>query len=95
MDVEIRLTNLENLVLSFIKNQGIADNYKIADINGCRHTDYLQANDIKINSSDISNNREGLTETFENTLLNSDDISICRGAIEELYELITESEVTN
>lgn len=46
----------------------------------------------EVNANDISDNREGLTETFENTLLNTDDITICREAIEELYEIILESE---
>jgi len=94
MDIEKRLTNLENLVYSFIKNQSLVDDYKTADINGCRNTEALQAEDIKTNASDISDNREGITETFESTLLNTDDISICREAIEELYEIILESEVT-
>ena len=49
---------------------------------------------IKINASDISDNRQGLTETFESTLTNADDVAINRQAIEELYEMITtESEV--
>lgn len=49
---------------------------------------------IKINTSDISDNREGLTETFEATLTNTDDAAINRQAIEELYEMLTaESEV--
>lgn len=90
MDIEKRLTNLENLVYSFIKNQSRADDYKAADINGCRATESNQAKDISINTSDISDNRQGITETFESTLVNTDDISICREAIEEIYELITE-----
>ena len=49
---------------------------------------------IDTNSSDISDNRQGLTETFEATLTNTDDVAINRQAIEELYEMITaESEV--
>ena len=49
---------------------------------------------IDVNSSDISDNRQGLTETFEATLNNTDDVAINRQAIEELYEMITaESEV--
>ena len=39
MHLEKRLTNLENLVHSFIKSQSRTDDYKTADINGCRHTD--------------------------------------------------------
>ena len=52
------------------------------------------AREIDVNSSDISDNRQGLTETFEATLTNTDDVAINRQAIEELYEMITaESEV--
>ena len=48
----------------------------------------------EIHSSDISDNRQGLTETFEATLTNTDDVAINRQAIEELFEMITaESEV--
>jgi len=47
----------------------------------------------EFNASDISDNREGLTETFESTLTNTDDISMCREAIEEIYEMIIGSEV--
>ena len=94
MDLETRLTNLENLVHSFIKSQSRTDDYKTADINGCRHTEANNSEDIKINASDISDNRQGLTETFESTLTNADDVAINRQAIEELYEMIlSESEV--
>lgn len=52
------------------------------------------AREIDANSSDISDNRQGLTETFESTLTNADDVAINRQAIEELFEMITaESEV--
>lgn len=52
------------------------------------------AREIDVNSSDISDNRQGLTETFEATLTNTDDVAINRQAIEELFEMITaESEV--
>ena len=94
MDLEKRLTNLENLVHSFIKSQSRTDDYNTADINGCRHTDSEQQTSIDVNSNDISDNRQGLTETFESTLTNADDVAINRQAIEELYEMLTaESEV--
>ena len=88
MDLETRLTNLENLVYSFIKSQSRTDDYKTADINGCRHTDSEQQTSIDTNTSDISNTMEGLTETFEVTSTNTDDISICMDAITEIYEQI-------
>ena len=47
------------------------------------------AREIDVNSSDISDNRQGLTETFESTLTNADDVAINRQAIEELFEMIT------
>lgn len=48
----------------------------------------------EVNKSDISDNRDGLMETFEATLTNTDDVAINRQAIEELYEMLTaESEV--
>ena len=94
MDLEKRLTNLENLVHSFIRNQSRADDYNGADIQGCRQTEANNSENIKNNTSDISDNRQGLTETFESTLTNADDVAINRQAIEELFELITaESEV--
>ena len=94
MDLETRLINLENLVHAFIKSQSRTDDYKTADIKGCRQTEANNSEDIKINASDISDNREGLTETFEATLTNTDDVAINRQAIEELFEMITaESEV--
>lgn len=45
------------------------------------------------NASDISDNREGLTETFESTLTNTDDIASLREGLEEVYEMLLESEV--
>ena len=94
MKIETRLENLEKLVYSFIESQTRTDNYKTADINGCRHTDSEQQTSIDTNISDISDNRQGLTETFEATLTNTDDVAINRQAIEELFEMITaESEV--
>ena len=48
----------------------------------------------EVNKSDITDNRDGLMETFETGMTNSDDIAINRQAIEELFEMITaESEV--
>ena len=88
MDLETRLTNLENLVHSFIKSQSRNDDYKTADINGCRHTDSEQQTSIDTNINDISDTMEGLTETFEATSTNTDDISICMSAITEIYEQI-------
>ena len=51
------------------------------------------ARKIDGNAIDISDNRDGLMETFEATLTNTDDVAINRQAIEELYEMILGSEV--
>lgn len=42
------------------------------------------------NTSDISDNREGIMETFEQTITNSTDLEDVRTAIIELYEMIGE-----
>lgn len=43
----------------------------------------------EINTSDITDNRDGLIETFDTTMSNSSDISDCRTAIIELYDMLT------
>lgn len=90
MDIEARLTNLENLVNSLIKRIDKEKYYSSADINGVRHTDKLQDDSIFNNSSDISDNRTAIEETYEESLTNAEDISDIRTAIEEVYEMITE-----
>lgn len=92
-ELEIRLINLENAFIQSQKN--IVTTVEKADKTDSleQHTSVNEEN-IKINTSDISDNRQGLTETFESTLTNTDDVAINRQAIEELYEMITaESEV--
>lgn len=88
MDIKERLINLENLVFSFIKNQSRSDNYKDADIAGCRATESNQSKDIETNASDISNNRDGIMETFEATLTQESELEDCRAAIMEIYEMM-------
>lgn len=88
MDIKERLINLENLVLSFIKNQSRSDDYKDADIAGCRATETTQSKEIKTNVSDIADNRDGIMETFESTLNNEAELEDCRSAIIELYEMM-------
>lgn len=46
----------------------------------------------EVNASDISDNREGLMETFETSMVNTDDISSLREGLEEVYEMLLESE---
>ena len=92
-ELEIRLINLENAFIQSQKN--IVTTVEKADETvGLEQSILVNEENIKINTSDISDNREGLTETFESTLTNTDDVAINRQAIEELFEMITaESEV--
>ena len=90
------LIKLDNLEKAFLQNQiNMIETVEKADSTTIlEQRTSANENNIKINTSDISNNREGLTETFEATLNNTDDVAINRQAIEELYEMITaESEV--
>ena len=92
-ELEIRLINLENAFIQSQKN--IVTTVEKADSTvSLDQRTSVNENNIKINTSDISDNRDGLTETFEATLTNTDDVAINRQAIEELFEMITaESEV--
>ena len=92
-EIETRLINLEDAFIQSQKN--IVTTVEKADKTvGLEQSILVNEENIKINTSDISDNREGLTETFEATLTNTDDAAINRQAIEELYEMITaESEV--
>ena len=92
-ELEIRLINLENAFMQSQKN--LVTTVEKADKTvGLEQSILVNEENIKINTSDISDNREGLTETFESTLTNTDDVAINRQAIEELFEMITaESEV--
>lgn len=92
-ELETRLINLENAFIQSQKN--IVTTVEKADETvGLEQRTSVNEENIKINISDISDNRQGLTETFESTLTNADDVAINRQAIEELYEMLTaESEV--
>ena len=85
-EIETRLSNLERAFLQSQKNV-------IPITEKSDKVPTLETN-VELNASDISDNRQGLTETFESTLTNADDVAINRQAIEELFEMITaESEV--
>lgn len=51
------------------------------------HIDQL-GKGVDTNTTDITDNREGLIETFDNTMTNAEDIADCREAIIELYDMI-------
>ena len=92
-ELEIRLINLENAFMQSQKNRVTTVEKADKTVSLEQRTSVNEKN-IKINTSDISDNRQGLTETFESTLTNADDVAINRQAIEELYEMIlSESEV--
>lgn len=55
------------------------------------HFDML-GKSTETNASDISDNREGIVETFETSMINTDDIAVLREGLEEVYELLLESE---
>lgn len=48
---------------------------------------------VNTNTTDISDNRDGLMETFEANITNSDDITTLRDGLMEVYEMLLESEV--
>ena len=61
MDLETRLTNLENLVNGLIKNMNNNKFYSDADVNGCRHAEgELNEKTDKIKSDGITT-----TETID------------------------------
>lgn len=46
----------------------------------------------EINAQNIKDNQNGIMETYELTSENSDEISDCRTALEEIYEMIIPEE---
>lgn len=71
----------------------ILDKLNSLSIGSMENFDIVRKEDSK-SKDDIFDNRNGLIETFEATLTNTDDVAINRQAIEELYEMLTaESEV--
>lgn len=61
-----------------------ADNLEVIDMLG---------QSTEVNKSDISDNRDGLMETFETGMTNSDDIATLRNGLMEVYEMLLKSEV--
>ena len=79
------LKRLENLEKAFINNtRNQTSRYGLFD-----KADNKNAENTNINTSDITDNRDGLIETFDKTMINSSDISDCRTAIIELYDMLT------
>lgn len=87
-----RLDNLERaFLISQQNNVRVTENSDKAPIVEVRVNDL--DDEVATNTIDISDNREGLIETFDVSLENTTDISDCREAIMELYDMIAESEV--
>lgn len=89
MDLETRVTNLENLVLSFIQNQNRVDEYKGYDIDGCRQTENLQATDISNNSNNISDNSSGIYDLADVVSEDSESIYDLADIVSELDERVS------
>ena len=90
--LERNLKNYENLVNHL--STMITGNkfYTDADINGVRYTNNEQQIKIADNTSDISDNRTAIEETFEAELAAEKDIADLRTATEETFEAQLASE---
>lgn len=80
--------DLRNLVLALVKRIDNDKFYDSADKDGFRQTEGIHGEAIESNSADIADNRTGIEEAFEASLVNADDIADVRTAIEEVYEMI-------
>ncbi len=74
--------------------------YKVSVLNGevTGYTPYVSSGLLSVidrigkqidsGNDEISNAREGIMETYEETLINADQLAECRAALEEIYEKI-------
>lgn len=79
---------------SEIDTEGNCYDWYIID-NHYRYIDKYTPNIVKVEErldGDIADTQGGLMETYDLTASNADDISDCRAAIEELYEMLIEEE---
>ena len=70
----------------------ILDKLNSLSIGSMENFDIVRKEDSK-SKDDIFDNRNGLIETFEASMLNKDDIADLRTGLEEVYEMFLESEV--
>ena len=70
----------------------ILDKLNSLSIGSMENFDIVRKEDSK-SKDDIFYNRNGLIETFEASMLNTDDIADLRTGLEEVYEMLLESEV--
>lgn len=88
-ELKEKLDNLQNaFIQSQVNNIPVTEKADSTVSMGATLNSVSEQTDV--NTSDISDNREGLTETFETTLINADDISALREGLEEVYEMIIE-----
>lgn len=85
MDLETRVTNLENMLASVIENISNNKYYTDADIAGCRHTD-SGLNESKMDKTSISANGEVLGSAASQTYEAGDTFTADNG---QLYKALT------
>ena len=85
MTIEQRLAKLEKTVNALVEKLCEEKFYTDADISGLSITE-------SNHERDITDNRQGIIETFESELVNAQDIADVRTAIEEVYEMINMEE---
>ena len=88
LSLEKRVENLEKYLFAHISRTDTDKSYADADTAGLRQTDANQADSIASNTTDISDTRTAIEESYELGLDNSNDLSDIRTAVEEVYELI-------
>lgn len=80
-----RINNIERNISEILSKININENI-------CQENlDIIRLEDSK-SKDEIFENRNGLIETFETSMLNVDDIAVLRNGIEEVYEMLLESE---
>lgn len=88
LSLEKRVENLEKYLFAHISRTDTDKSYADADTAGLRQVDSINAGNISVNASDISDTRTAIEESYELGLDNSNDLSDLRTALEEVYELI-------
>ena len=88
MDIETRLTNLENLVNGLIVNMNSHNTYIDADINGCRHTEGELSHTNDVQDVDISDNSAAVFDLAEMEDDNSAAVFDLAEAVDENSEAV-------
>lgn len=85
-NISKHIEELEKSVSEILDRLNTISNGNIENFDTVRKEDSKSKNDI-------FDNRNGLIETFEASMLNTDDIADLRTGLEEVYEMLLESEV--